>query len=467
MPAAHDVPNDVRIQVFLKPEGQRLRLLVRAPLASMNDIPWPTAGVFLNLSDPEMPIALRDGAKDWIADRIEMYEEDVRLGDPRLAAVRVSLPSDTSFDSYDGALRSLLGPALPNDTELVKSQAMVDALLEYPIRSARSRFSIDPHYRLLGLRALTVLRFVTPDGAERALEFHDDPGLVRLDPRWFQAVRLFVAEGFRHILSGTDHLLFLFCLVIPFRRFRQLLVVVTAFTVAHSITLIASAYDMGPDAGWFPPLVETLIATSIVYMALENIVAPGLRRRWLIAFGFGSCTASASRSRCATRMQLAGSHLLTSLLSFNLGVEIGQVAVLAVLLPALALLFRFVVAERLGTIILSAIVAHTGWHWMIDRAQLLSRYQFEFPDLTLGFFAGAMRWMMIVVAMAGAWWLLKTILRPRRSSDPGKLPALNQSPAEQTRLRPLRSGSNRSPSDRPFRAAPAPAAASPAHRRAR
>jgi hypothetical protein len=416
-PAAHDVPSDVRIQVFLRPEGQVLRLLVRAPLASMNDIPWPTSGVFLNLSDPEMPIALRDGAKDWIADRIDVYEEGAGLGVPRLAAVRVSLPSDTAFDSYDGALRSLLGPALPKDTELVKSQAMVDALLEYPIRSARSRFSIDPHYRLLGLKALTVLRFVTADGAERALEFHDDPGLVRLDPRWFQAVRLFVAEGFRHILSGTDHLLFLFCLVIPFRRFGQLLVVVTAFPVADSITLNASAYNMGPDAGWFPPLVETLIATSIVYMALENIVAPGLGRRWMIAFGFGLVHGFGFSFALRDTMQLAGSHLLTSLLSFNIGVELGQVAVLAVLLPALALLFRFVVAERIGTIILSAIVAHTGWHWMIDRAQLVSRYQFALPDLTLGFFAGAMRWMMIVVAVAGAWWLVKTLLKSRRQGQ--------------------------------------------------
>jgi len=234
----------------------------------------------------------------------------------------------------------------------------------------------------------------------RGFEFYGDPGLVRLDPSWFQAVRLFVAEGFRHILSGTDHLLFLFCLVIPFRRFRQLLVVVTAFTIAHSITLIASAYDMGPDAGWFPPLVETLIATSIVYMALENIVAPGLGRRWLIAFGFGLVHGFGFSFALRDTMQLAGSHLLTSLLSFNVGVELGQVAVLAVLLPSLALLFRYVVAERIGTIILSAIVAHTGWHWMIDRAQLVSRYQFAFPDLTPGFFAGAMRWMMVAVAVA-------------------------------------------------------------------
>jgi hypothetical protein len=112
-------------------------------------------------------------------------------------------------------------------------------------------------------------------------------------------------------------------------------------------------------------------------------------------------------------MQLAGSHLLTSLLSFNVGVELGQLAVLAVLVPVLSEFFRFVVAERMGTIILSAIVAHTGWHWMIDRAQLLSRYQFELPDLTLGWFASAVRWLMIVVAMAGAWWLMKVIFRPR------------------------------------------------------
>jgi len=414
-PAAHDVPNDVRIEVFLRPEGQVLRLLVRAPLASMNDISWPTSGVFLNLADPEMPNALRDGAKDWLVDRIDVYEEDVRLAVPRIAAARVSLPSDRSFDSYDSAVRSLLGPPLPNDTELVKSQAMVDALLEYPISSARSRFAIDPHYRLLGLKALTVLRHVTADGTERRLEFHDDPGLVRLDPRWLQAVSLFVAEGFRHILSGVDHLLFLFCLAIPFRQIRRLVVVVTAFTIAHSITSLASAYQLGPDAGWFPPLVDTLIAASIFYLALENIVSPGLRRRWLLAFGFGFVHGFGFSFALRDTMQLAGSHLLTALLSFNVGVEFGQLAALAVLVPAIAFLFRFVVAERIGTIVVSAIVAHTAWHWMIDRAQLLSRYQFTWPDLTLAWFAAAVRWLMIVVAMAGAWWLQKIILNARRS----------------------------------------------------
>src|SRR4029453_3433651 len=130
---------------------------------------------------------------------------------------------------------------------------------------------IQPRLARLGIRTLTVLRFLPPGGAVRGFEFYGDPGLVQLDPRWQQAGLRFVTLGFFHILDGTDHLLFLVCLVIPFRRFRSLVAVVTAFTVAHSITLFASAYNLAPDALWFPPLIETLIATSIVYMALENI----------------------------------------------------------------------------------------------------------------------------------------------------------------------------------------------------
>src|SRR5262245_63625696 len=110
--------------------------------------------------------------------------------------------------------------------------------------------------------------------------------MVDLDPSGFQAAVRFVGLGFRHILDGTDHLLFLLCLVIPVRRLRSLVLVVTSFTLAHSITLIASAFDVAPGALWFPPLVETLIAVSIVYLALENILSPRVDR-WRIAFAFG------------------------------------------------------------------------------------------------------------------------------------------------------------------------------------
>ena len=97
-------------------------------------------------------------------------------------------------------------------------QAMLDVLLDYPIASDSARFSIEPALARLGVRTTTVLRFVPVNGAERALEYIGDPGLVRLDPRWYQSAERFIALGFTHILDGIDHLLFIICLVIPFRK---------------------------------------------------------------------------------------------------------------------------------------------------------------------------------------------------------------------------------------------------------
>src|SRR5262245_63614800 len=93
-------------------------------------------------------------------------------------------------------------------------------LLEYPIQSDRSEFAIRLRVDRLGQKVSTALRFLPPDGTTRAFELQGDPGLVRLDPRWHQAALRFVESGFWHILEGTDHLLFLCCLVIPFRRLR-------------------------------------------------------------------------------------------------------------------------------------------------------------------------------------------------------------------------------------------------------
>jgi hypothetical protein len=222
----------------------------------------------------------------------------------------------------------------------------------------------------------------------------------------------FVKLGFLHILDGTDHLLFLLCLVIPFRRFGALIPIVTAFTVAHSITLIASAYDFAPSALWFPPLIETLIACSIVYMALENIVGGAtVHRRWMIAFGFGLVHGFGFSFALKQTLQFAGSHLLTSLLGFNIGVELGQLLVLALLVPALEFVFRHIVAERMGTIILSALVAHTGWHWMMDRADRLRQFRFEWPLIDAALLATALRVLTVAVLLAGLGWAARAVLR--------------------------------------------------------
>jgi hypothetical protein len=193
--------------------------------------------------------------------------------------------------------------------------------------------------------------------------------------------------------------------VIPFRRLRGLVPIVTAFTVAHSITLVAAAMGLAPRGLWFPPLVETLIALSIVWMALENIVGARLDRRWLMAFAFGLVHGFGFSFFLQGTLQFAGSHLLTALLIFNLGVELGQLIVVVLTVPVLDWLFRKV-PERAGAIVLSALVAHTAWHWMIDRGSALVQYDFRWPVLNLALLAAAMRWVILLLVAAGALWIL-------------------------------------------------------------
>jgi hypothetical protein len=422
---AHDIPSSVTVLAFVRPEGHQLRVVMRVPLEAMRDVNFPLVGPgYLDLSRSE-PL-LQDAARLWLANDLHLYENESRLDAPRIVATRVSLPSDRSFASYADALAHTNGPSLPPDTQLMWKQAMLDVVLEYSIVSDRSRFSIQPALARLGVRTTTVLRFLPADGPERAFEYVGDPGLVRLDPRWHQAALRFIELGFSHILDGIDHLLFIFCLVIPFRKIRPLVAIVTSFTVAHSITLIASALGIAPSGLWFPPLIEVLIAISIVYMALENIVGPRLERRWLVAFCFGLVHGFGFSFALRESMQFAGAHLATSLVSFNVGVELGQLLVIGLTVPALAWAFKHVVAERMGTIILSALVAHTAWHWMLDRGAVLRQYRVEVPPLDAALIASALRGLMLALIVVAAGWsmfeLYGRLLRGSKAAAPNLIP---------------------------------------------
>src|SRR5499427_3415227 len=465
---AHDIPNDVTVQTFVKPEGATLRVLARVPLQAMPDKDYPkprdtTRGDLMDLSRAES--TLRDAATLWISDFLDVYENGGRLGRPQVASVRAALASDRSFSSFEDALAHVTGPPLPPDTEFVWSQGLLDVLFEYPIQSDRSEFAIEPRLARLGIRTLTVVRFLQPGGAVRAFEFYGDPGFVRLDPSRPQVAWQFAKLGFFHLLDRSEYLLFLGCVVIRFRRVRSLAAIVTAFTVAHSITLVASAYNLAPDALWFPPLIETLMAASIVYMALEDIVLAAeeqpqrpqrpqndffsdvpqrdvgmsddevqkvsarsaisavafphaLRRRWLATFGFGLVYGFAFSFGLRQMLQCGGTHQLTSVVSCNAGIELGQLLVLVALVPALNLLFGFVVSERLATIILAAIVGHTGWHWLGGTYAVLRQFRFEWPVLDAAFLASAMRWAMLAVIAVALYWLVFSVLRAAPADEP-------------------------------------------------
>ncbi len=415
---AHEIPANVPVLVFLQPEGDRLRLLVRVPLEAMRDIDWPVRGPgYLELA--EVDTLLFDAARLWIANGLVLLENGRPLDTPVVRAVRVSLPSDRSFGTFDEALAHITAPPLPAETELVWQQALLDVALETPIASATSEFSIQPGFAHLGLRTVTVLRFLLPGGAERVYRFAGDPELVRLDPRWHQAFARFVGAGFLHILDGIDHLLFLLCLVIPFRRVRPLVAIVTSFTVAHSITLVASALGLAPDTLWFAPLIETLIALSIVWMAFENIVGARLERRWIFAFAFGLVHGFGFSFVLRDSLQFAGGHLVTSLLGFNLGVELGQLFVVLLAVPVLEQLFRRFIAERMGTILLSALVAHEAWHWMGARAADLRQFELQRPTFDVILLLSTMRALMLGLIVVGVAWLLYGLFgRLLRSADP-------------------------------------------------
>lgn len=405
---AHDIPSDVRVLAFVKPEGARLRLLVRVPLGAMNEVDMPIVGPgYLDLARADA--ALRVAAELWFADNVTVYEETTPLPRARVVSTRVSLASDRSFATWDSALAHINGPPIAPGTELPWKQQHFDLLLQFPIASEQSRFSIEPRLARMGLRVVTVLRLLPPRGApERAFEWHGNPGLVHLDPRWHQVALRFVDDGFRHILDGTDHLLFIACLAIALRRLRALLVVATAFTVAHSITLAAAALGLAPSGLWFAPLVEVLIAASIVVMAVENLLQTSDRWRWLTVFAFGLVHGFGFAAALSETLQFAGSHLALSLAAFNVGVELGQVAVLLVLVPLLALARRRL-PERALVIVLSAFVAHTGWHWLEDRWGTLR--QFAMPTLDAATLAAALRWGVAGLLLAALLWAADRTVR--------------------------------------------------------
>jgi len=413
--AAHEVPGSVTVQVLVRQQDDRLQILVRTPLEAMQEMQFPVdvRGI-LDLEEVRARGLLTEAANRWITPNLDLFAGDAKLPAATVRAVRLSIPSDRSFTDSGSALEHIRGPPLPATTQLVWRQALLDVHLETPLDAqsveGRPRFSIDPRFGRFGLRVLTVIRYESPDGDSRMLQLAAEPGRVRLDPNWAQASIHFIAMGFEHILGGLDHLLFLVCLVAPLRKLRQLVLVVTSFTVAHSITLIASAAGLAPRALWFPTLVETLIALSIVYMAFENILGIGQDRRWTAAFGFGLVHGFGFSFALSESLQFAGSHLVTSLLAFNVGVELGQLLVLLLLVPLLDFILRRLPDERLGTILISALIVHTAWHWTTDRSSDLLQYR-PLAPLMDAVPDGLLPWILVIAAATvptGQW------LRQRR-----------------------------------------------------
>lgn len=413
--SAHEIPNDVTMHAFVRVEGSQVKLYVRVPLIAIRDIIIPQKdadNIDLSRADSQ----LHDAATLWVGDDVKMFENERMLEGQQVLAVRATPVEDRSFDTFDAA--NLLLSTPQRQVDVAVKTGYLDILFGYPVQSADSHFSIDPKWARLGVRTLTTVRFVLADGTIRAFELEGNPGLVRLDPTIWQSMQRFLTLGFRHVLvDDTDHILFILCLIVPFRRFRSVVTMLLAFAAAYTLTLVAGAYGYGPDSLWFAPLIDLLVAVSILYVAIDNIAGPRLRRRWITTFAIGLIHGFAFAFVVRPSLQFAGAHVLASVLAFNLGATLSQIVVLAVAVPVMSFLFARIVPERLAAIIFSGVVAHTGWHWMTDRFATFWQYDLTPPEFTPALAAELLRYAMVLVALAGVLWGISVLTKGQDDAE--------------------------------------------------
>jgi hydrogenase/urease accessory protein HupE len=179
--------------------------------------------------------------------------------------------------------------------------------------------------------------------------------------------RRLLITGIEHILTGYDHLAFLLALLLAATSIREVTKIITSFTIAHSITLAMAALDLVSIPS---VIVEPMIAASIVFVGLENLLRREPRGRWMLTFAFGLIHgfgfASALREMGIGR----GLRAAMPLLSFNLGVEAGQLAIAALVLPVIWMLRRrpaFIVRYAPAC---SLLIALAGGYWLLVRTVL-------------------------------------------------------------------------------------------------
>ena len=195
-------------------------------------------------------------------------------------------------------------------------------------------------------------------------------------PSLLQVIGRYIEAGIAHIFLGYDHVAFLAAVVLWARRLWPVVKVVTAFTIAHSITLsLAALYIVRIPS----TVIEPAIAASIVYVAAENFLSRDIEKRWRDAFGFGLIHGFGFAS-ALQEFGLPRSALAPALASFNLGVEIGQIAIVSLIVPGLLGMDGLLASGRNDAAPLarpvaavygiSAVIIGLGSYWLIARTVL-------------------------------------------------------------------------------------------------
>ena len=230
------------------------------------------------------------------------------------------------------------------------------------VRSAIPRRLTRGHRELLSIRgadggvlAERMLDAESSDvSADIAAASHDGATLIG---RYFSL-------GVRHILTGYDHLLFLAGVLVVLRRWRDVIRTITAFTLAHSLTLLLAAAGLLAVPS---RIVEPLIAASIVYVGIENLIRPAQGCRWKLTFGFGLVHGLGFATALRDLGVTGGGAVALPVASFNAGVEAGQIAVASLLVPLFWGLSTWRVSQVRFAAVWSVLVAVAGSYWLFER----------------------------------------------------------------------------------------------------
>ncbi len=229
------------------------------------------------------------------------------------------------------------GPAVPEMANpLYVGDAVVDIILRYrvgaPIHSYSISSTLDPGLPGQENTANLILDY-SAGGTQvfRARGLLTEPVIISNSA--LAAVFTFIKEGFRHILDGLDHVLFVLCLVLGAVRLKSLVWRVTGFTIGHTITLTAGFFGFAPSGAWFVPTVETGIALSIIYAAAIAVM-PGKgfagreRNMFIVTCAIGLLHGLGFSFVLHKILQITSPDIWQSLLAFNVGVEIGQLTII-------------------------------------------------------------------------------------------------------------------------------------------
>ncbi len=380
---------DIRTFHIVHEEG-RIRLLARVPMPWLVvDSPGPADSEGQEpIAPPYTTVRLEDGKPRYSVNISDLEDfpkglgqilEDglvLSVGDRRLRAdvgrVRGN-PADMQlpFSSLEEAEMALDGPVwVQGIPPVYVGNAMVDIELLYDVDRRIERYSLrsaltlpDPSDSASPLDSAPPANPLdSSDPLETAnliIDHASDPPLVFrvrgsmaeevvvLRSKW-SAAATFVVQGLIHILEGTDHVLFVLCLVLGATGLRMLAWRITGFTIGHSLTLSLGFFGFAPQGPWFIPLVETGIALSIVYAAISALAQKErLGMSLMVTTLLGLLHGAGFSFVLREILDLDALHLWTSLLAFNVGVEIGQLLIALVIWPILMLLAK---APKLFTV---------------------------------------------------------------------------------------------------------------------